>query len=315
MLASRNSPEDVIDGPIAWLNGAYISSTSAALPVTDLGLQGLAVTEMIRTYDRELFRLRDHLVRLERSLQLACIDQDIAGLDEICKLIARRNGSYVADQGDLGMVVFITAGGNPTYLGSNVPGPSVCVHTFELPLARWSTLIRDGLQLRVSDVRQIPEECVPAEIKSRSRLHWYLAARGVAKSNAGHAVLLNHDGLITETPTGNVFAVYGESVVTPDANVLFGVSRKVVSELCPVLGLRYEERPIRPEDLQSADEVFVASTPTGLLPVTDFNGQPVGNGLPGPVFFELCNAWSELVRIDIIEQITSAGSRHPGPDA
>ena len=305
-LISQNSADDVSAGPIAWMNGRYLHNAAAQLPVTDLGLQGLAVTEMVRTYDHTLFRLNDHLKRLETSLSACAIDCDLAGLMEICQTIAQRNSSFVADGSDIGMVMFVTAGPNPTYVDEE-PRPTVCVHTFELPLSKWSTTIQDGIELAISDVRQIPTSSMPTHAKSRSRMHWHLASQQVRRKRPGaQAVLLNQDGNLTETPTASLFAVFGESVVTPDSDVLPGISRKVVKELCPVLGLQYEERPLRPGDIESVDELFVSSTPFGLLPVTKFEEDNVANGRPGPVFFELCNAWSELVGIDIVEQIMSA---------
>ena len=309
MLLSHNSPDDVVDGPLAWINGRFVPSQAAAVPVSDLGLHGLAVTEMVRTYDHNLFRLKDHLKRLRSSLAAVKIEADTEGLDEICRIIGMRNSSFVKSSTDIGLVIVVTAGPNPTYIGENSHGPTVCVHTFDLPLARWSHTIQDGVSLLVSNVPQLPAACLPPEAKTRSRLHWHLASMEVrAKNPAAQAILLNQSGQLTETPAANFFAAFGDSVVTPATDVLPGISRQVVSELCRVLGLQYEERPIRPDDMETADEAFISSTPYGLLPVTQFAERKIGNGLPGPIFFELCNAWSELVGIDIIEQITSSRS-------
>ncbi|MFK7819704.1 MAG: aminotransferase class IV [Planctomycetaceae bacterium] len=305
-LNSKNSADDIAPGPIAWINGRYLAASAASLPLSDLGLQGLAVTEMVRTYDHNIFRLNDHIRRLRESLQACAIECDIVGLEEVSQTIARRNSSFVASDSDIGLIMFVTAGPNPTYVSDELK-PTVCVHTFELPLWKWTSKIQDGIELAISKVLQLPASSMPAHAKSRSRMHWHLANKDVHRRNPNaQAVLLDHDGLLTETATANLFAVFEDTVVTPAANVLPGISRKVVSELCSVLGLQYEERSLRPEEIESADELFVSSTPYGLLPVTKFEGTIVANGRPGPIFFELCNAWSELVGIDIIEQIVSA---------
>lgn len=308
-LISTNSVDDVLEGPVAWINGRFIPAGTAALPVSDLGLHGIAVTEMMRTYDHKLFRPTDHLSRLQSSAQAAMIEADTEGLHEICHAVAMRNASFASAASDLGLVAFVTAGGNPTYLGEAPAPPTVCIHTFELPLKRWKHAIQEGVCLLIPDVRQLPKECVPATVKSRSRLHWHLASREAALKNPkAQPILLDAAGDLTETPSGNFFATFGESVVTPHENVLPGVSRRVVRELSRILGLQYEERSLKPQDIAAADEAFISSTPYGLLPVTEFAGATVGNGRPGPVFFELCNAWSELVGIDIIEQITECAS-------
>ncbi len=299
----KNSVHDFPHEPAAWLNGAYCAAPQAALPVTDLGLHGIAVTEMLRTYDQDLFRLLPHLRRLDASARLIGLEIDAPGIEPLVRDLVRHNFSFT--NSELGVVIFVTAGGNPTYLGDGTE-PTVGIHTFELRLKRWAKTIQDGVHIVIPKVRALPEDSVPSTAKIRSRIHWYLAARE-ARDKDAQALLVNADGFVTETPSANFFAVFGESVVTPATNVLPGISREVVRDLCPALGLRYEERNIRPDDIQNADELFLASTPYGLMPVTKFENTEVGDGLPGPVFFELCNAWSELVGIDILEQITSSG--------
>lgn len=303
MNSQTNTPHDFPTEPVAWLKGHFCGAGTAGLPLTDLGLHGIAVTEMIRTYDQEPFRLPDHLRRLQNSADSVGIEIDAASFEDVTRQMLTHNFAFTSSE--LGVVLFATAGGNPTYLGRDLGEPTVGAHTFELPLKRWAKSIQDGVHLVVAPVRQIPAESVPATAKTRSRMHWHLASRAASKMG-GQAILLNAEGFLTETAGANFFAVYGESVVTPAVDVLPGVSRAVVRDLCPVLGLRYEERNIRPEDIATADEAFLSSTPYGLMPVSRFEHQDINGGLPGPVFFELCNAWSELVGLDIIEQITEA---------
>lgn len=300
--------EDCPDGPAAWLNGRFTPSDAAAVPVTDLGLQGIAVTEMVRTYDHELFRLQPHLARLEQSLRQIDIAADTSGLHDVCKQLARRNTSFLESQSDLGLVVFVTAGGNPTYLGA-ATDPTVCVHTFELPLWRWARLAQDGVSLVVSTVPQPAAELLPLTAKTRSRLHWHLAGLEAKRRDPNaQPILLSAAGCMTETPTSNVFAVFEDRIVTPARDILPGITRGLVRELSESLGLRFEEADLVPGDIATADEMFLSSTPFGLLPVTRFEQQPVGNGRPGPIFFELCNALSELAGIDVLDQLLAAAS-------
>lgn len=303
MNSQNNTPHDFPSEPVAWLNGRFCSAATASLPLTDLGLHGVAVTEMARTYDQDPFRLLDHLRRLQNSADAVGIQLDAAALEDVVRQMLAHNFAFTSSE--LGVILFATAGGNPTYLGREPGEPTVGAHTFELPLKRWARSIQDGVHLVVPEVRQMPDECVPTFAKTRSRMHWHLASRAASKLG-GQAILVTADGFLTETAAANFFAVYGESVVTPAADVLPGISRDVVRDLCPVLGLRYEERNIRPEDIATADEAFLSSTPYGLMPVTRFEHKDINGALPGPVFFELCNAWSELVGIDIIDQIISA---------
>jgi branched-subunit amino acid aminotransferase/4-amino-4-deoxychorismate lyase len=91
--------------------------------------------------------------------------------------------------------------------------------------------------------------------------------------------------------------------LTPERNVLRGVSREFVAGLATTLGLTLGYTRITPEELSRANEAFITSTPHCLLPVTRFNHEPIGNGTPGPVFQRLISAWSEKLGIDIVEQM------------
>ena len=73
-------------------------------------------------------------------------------------------------------------------------------------------------------------------------------------------------------------------------------------ELAGRFGIRYAERYLTGDDLASADEALLTNTPTCVLPVTRFNGRPIGSGRPGKLFDGLIAAWSALVGIDIVGQ-------------
>jgi len=99
-------------------------------------------------------------------------------------------------------------------------------------------------------------------------------------------------------------------LVTPANNVLHGVSREVVIDLCMDNLQPVVLRDIEPHELSSADEAFISSTPCCLLPVTQFNGRPIGVGSPGPMYRRLMDEWSQLVGVDIIEQMRTVAEEH-----
>ncbi len=117
-------------------------------------------------------------------------------------------------------------------------------------------------------------------------------------------LLLNADGTLAETPTANVMLYRdGEGILSPPPEVVLpGVSAAEVWELAEELGIPCSHRPLLPEDLATADEAFLTSTPFCLLPVTQFAGKPIGSGKPGPVFEQLLQAWSQRVNLDIRQQ-------------
>jgi len=298
--------------PIAIIDGHVCPASNARISVCDLGLvMGAAVTEMIRTFSHRPFRVDEHLQRLMRGLQSAGFPNGIVPQmlrDQVLEVI-RHNAAAINPQDDLGVVVFVTAGKNLTYLGAAgraaARKPTQCVHSFPLPFELWADKMAAGQHLVVPSVRQMPAESMDPRIKSRSRMHWYLAdqqARLVDDQAA--ALLLDRNGNVTETSTGNVFVVQDRTLRTPSPHMsLDGVSQQVVCELARQIGLDYRSCELQPIDVLNADEVFTSSTPYCVMPVTRFNGQPIGTGRPGPVFESIVRAWNNLVGLDIMRQM------------
>ena len=165
------------------------------------------------------------------------------------------------------------------------------------------------LSLVTVPTRSIPDDVLDPRIKHRSRLHWHVAEREARKIDAtASAVLTDHEGHLTETAAGNIWFVRGNRLFTPSRHILEGVSRGVVLELADEAGLTTNIGDYDAMELAAADEAFVTSTPACLLPVTKFNGQPIGNGQPGPLFQQLIERWNGLVSLNIAEQMRRGAS-------
>ncbi len=304
-------------GPLAYLNGRRIPAEEACLPVWDAGVvQGAAVSELVRTFQKRPYRLDDHLARLGRSLACTGIDPGVAApeLAAAARELVSHNAQFLDRREDLGLVIFVTPGAYPTYAGTSPrdrPGPTVCLHTFPLPLARWAAAMAEGAHVVTPSIRHVPPECVPPSVKSRSRLHYVLADREARREDPhASAVLLDLAGNVTESNAANFLLVRRETLFSPPrASVLLGISLGVVCDLAGRLGIPFVERPIGLSDVASADEAILTSTPYCMLPVTRFNGAPVGEGRPGPVFHRLLEAWSRDVGVDIRRQILAAAGR------
>lgn len=303
-----------VNEPLAYLHPRFLPQSEARLPLSDLGLQGMAVTETIRTFGHRPFRLDDHLWRLVQSLELACLSLPLSfgELQSMAGMLVNANASLMRDDAELGLTIFVTAGPNSTY-GDNTaaardPQPTLGIHTWRLPVERWARRCLSGQHLVTPAVRQVAAATLDPRIKSRSRLHWHVAdcqAREIDSQAA--AILLDAEGRLTETATANFFIVRGGAILTPrTGTTLAGVSQGVVRELAKQGDIEYVEADIRPEDVLEADEAFTSSTPYCLMPVVRFNGRPVGDGLVGPVFSRLVGAWSRLVDVDLMSIWRSA---------
>lgn len=297
--------------PVAWINGDFVPVSQARLHVFDLGIVGgVAVAEMLRTFRHTFFRVDEHLARLEQSLQLAGLFP-AATMDDLrhpLQTVVAHNAQLIDAADDVGVIVFVTAGLNPTYVGreaAQAAGCSIGIHTFPLPYAQWAAKYETGVALVVPLVRAVPAEVVDPRIKSRSRLHWHRADQAARQIEPGAtAILVNERGDLTETAAANLIAVIdGKLVSPPPGSVLEGISLGVTLELARSCEYVTERRSLTPAELSHASEAFLTSTPCCLLPVTRFEGQPIGDGRPGEVYRRLLSAWNDHVGIDIPAQM------------
>jgi len=295
--------------PIAWINGSLQPFAQTAVPVWDLGLvAGAAVTEMARTYNHQPFRLERHVQRLLTSLTDLGFPQPWTAdfLIDAALEITKHNAGLISSGQDLGIVLFSTAGSNATYLSGISDQTTTVVHTFVLPFAMWKSSQKDGVRLRIPEVRQIPADCFSVAHKVRNRLHWWLADQQAAKMEQGSkALLLDHDGFVTETSTSCFYIVREGRIITSNRSVLTSLSSEIVEELARFLRIPFERREIPESELLLAEEAFLSSTPAGLLPVSHINGQPLPIHQSDSVYSRLMNAWRLLTGVDLTQQIQS----------
>ncbi len=295
----------------AYLNGRWVPSSALCLPIEDLGfLLGTTVVERMRTFGGKIFRLDDHLQRLRRSLEILAWDADSLcnQVGTACEGLIHRNPSLVDADNDCSLVVFITPGQT-----RDARQPTVCVHAHSLPFGDWARNYETGVEAVLVDICQIPATCWPTELKCRSRIHYYLADQQADfKAPGAKAILLDQEGYIGEGSTANVVAYFSDQgLVTPlRTKVLPGVSQQVLFELSESLGIPHREADLSPEQLAIADEAFLTSTSSCLLPITRFNGKPLGAGTPGPIFKQLLAAWSEQVGVEICQQAKHFSTRN-----
>jgi branched-chain amino acid aminotransferase len=293
----------------AYFNGEWIPSTELRIAVDDVGfLLGATVTERLRTFHGEVFRLNDHMRRLHRSLEIVGLEADgiTNQIAEAVPEFVRRNGRQIADDDDWSIVVCIT----PGIAGTG--RPTVCVHGYPLQFDVWAEQYENGVAVAVSDIRQIPSSSLSPELKCRSRMHFYLADRqAAARQPSARAILLDEDGYVAEASTANVL-VYREDeglISPPPEHILFGVSVHVVQELAAQLGVPFITRPLTVEELRSGNEAMLASTSVCLLPIVQCDSQSIGHGRPGPVYRRLLAAWGDMVGLDLAAQARRFATR------
>src|SRR5438552_7930284 len=160
--------------PLAYLNGEFLPLKEACLPLHEAGFVfGATVTDLCRTFAHKLYRLADHLARFRRSCAAARVSQpvDDGELARIAEDLVARNAALLTPDQDLALVLFATPGPIGYYAGqAGGPAqgrPTLGLHTFPLPWARYAPLFERGARLVVSATRHVPPERLNPRIKQR----------------------------------------------------------------------------------------------------------------------------------------------------
>lgn len=296
-----------------YMNGALVPEHEARISIYDSALMfGDMVFEMTRSFNKEQFRLREHLERLYRSAQLVSIDigMTIEDMEAACLQVIEANDPLFATDDEHRLMINVSRGLLGIYAERvDVPsGTNVVIADFPL---RWTVsgmkqYYDHGINLHVPNQRAIPSHLLEAKAKNRSRLHYMMANIEVSriKGERNWALLVDPDGFVAEGTGSNIFIVSNGRLITPEPrNILVGISRNYVLELADQLGLEWVEKNIEPFDIVCADEAFLTATPFCIIPAASINGHQIGDGPMGPITRKLLDTWGENVGVDIVQQI------------
>ncbi len=276
---------------LGFIDGRIVPLNEARIPVRDLGLMYADMTyDVVHTWKGGFFRLEDHLDRFLNSCAGLRMDPRLTR-DEIRSILAelvRRSG--MPDT----LVYFACT------RGLAVPGTRDPTKSRNRFFATVTPLILRGQPdemqrgyhaTLVTSIRRIPAESVNPAWKNS---HWgdFVRATFAAK-DAGYDVpiLCAAEDAVAEAPGFNVVAVIGDSLLSPEDNVLPGISCRAMFEIARELGIPARYGRLSPEALREAKEVFLTATSCGLFPVTRLDGQPIGDGTPGPITARLLNTY------------------------
>lgn len=265
---------------ICYLNGELLPLEQAGVSVLDRGfLFGDAVYELVPVYDGAPFFLDRHYRRLARSLEAIRLDNPLSAdsLARLSRELVARNGG-----GNLALYLQISRGAAPerNHLFPTELKPTVFAMVAPMPPPKPAVLQQGIAVVLVEDIRW--RRC---DIKATSLLANVLLRQGAEDADAAEAIMVKGDR-VTEGSSSSVFAVRDSAVMTPpnSEDILPGVTRDLVLEIARGHGIEAVEREIAPDQLSAADEVWITSSAREVLPVTRINGNPVGPGLPGPIW-------------------------------
>jgi len=299
---------------MVYFNGEMVPENQAKISIYDSALMfGDMVFEMTRSFNKEQFKLREHIDRLFAGLKILHIDIEMTPeemMDACFKTIEANDHLFGIDD-EHRLMIDVSRGLLGIYqnIDGLHKGTNIIIADFPL---RWTVrsmghLFDKGINAVVTSQRAIPSHLMDPKIKNRSRLFYLMANIEVSKvaGDDNWALLLDTDGYVAEGTGDNFFIIKDGMVFTPEGrNVLRGVSRDyVLNDICPQLGLKSIEKNIEPYDVYTADEAFMTGTPFCMLPVTSLNGVSIGTGKVGPVFKALLKQWGTNTNVDIAAQI------------
>lgn len=293
---------------IAYYNGDYLPEDQVRIPFRDRGfLLGDGVFDMTRTFGGRIFRIREHIERLFRSLRALRIDPGVGHdeMVEISEAVLRRNLHFLDETTDYWVAQRISRGLNAVGdEGWEQNGATVIVECLPLPFKTRAPFYRDGIDLVLSPVRRTPPDALTPRAKTANYLNLINANMAVVKNGANdYTILLDHNGNLCEGLGANVFLVKDGRCLTPrEQFVLPGISRQCVMELARERGYEVQEADLDLHDAYNADEIFLTSTSLCIVPVRRFCGEPVGRGVPGPITAALTAAYVDLVEFDFVAQ-------------
>jgi branched-chain amino acid aminotransferase len=247
--------EERRDPGVVYVNGRFEPGDTASISVFDHGfLYGDGVFDTSFARHGWIFRLDEHLERLERSLRAVALElpMTLAELRAATIETAARNG----------------------HRDAYIKTPTVVIFARPyLSLAGAGVKAR-GLVTKLTSLRRVSHTAIDPRIKSLNYLNLVMSRVEAFASGCDEALIVDEEGDVCEAPGYNVFAIVGGTVVTPEKAILEGITRQTVLDLCAELGIPSRIGRIAPYDLFTADEAFLTSTAGGLIPIAKVDGRP-----------------------------------------
>jgi len=275
---------------VAYVNGEFVPVADAKISVLDWGfLHSDATYDVVHVWQHRFFKLDAHLDRFWRSAEKLhlTVPVDRNQLTRILAECVERSGLE-----DAYVEMILTRGISPTFSRDprDAQNQLICFaipFVWILPPGKQEA----GLSVAVSGRQRIPPESVDPTVKNYHWLDFVVGLYEAYDRGAGNVVLQDGQGNIAEGPGFNLFVVKNRRIATPERGVLEGVTRQSVIQLAEALGVPLDVRSVAVPELYAADEAFATSTAGGIMPITEVDGAPVGNGQRSPITRDLAQAY------------------------
>ena len=281
-----------------YMNNNLVDASEATVSVFDHGLlYGDGIFEGIRLYDSCVFKLDEHLERLEYSAKAIMLEmpwsrQQIA--DAVCET-CRAN-----DLKDGYIRLVVTRGVGSLGLSiKNCYQPQLIIIADKIQLYP-QEFYDNGLKIITVPTRRSNPAALPPAVKSLNYLNNILAKIEAQHLGYHEAIMLNDQGYIAECTGDNVFIVHKGELITPAASsgALKGITRDTALAIAEELGIPWREANMTRYDVWVAEEVFLTGTAAEIVPIVEIDARVIGDGKPGPITAQFLESFHRRVSVE-----------------
>ena len=294
-----------------WFDKKYILTEKAKVPITTHAIHyGTSIFEGIRAYwngkNLHVFRLDEHVKRFRRSGQFYNISLNYSdkvisdAIIGICKKNNIKKSCYIRPfyfVGDYGINLHVTEKA-PT---------NVAIFTFPFG----DLFNKNGITAGVASWRKFSDTSTPTQAKMGGNyLNSIIATQEAKRNGFDEAILLDHNGNVSEAPGENIFIVRDGQLLTPSlaSSALEGITRDAIIKIAKDLDIDFIERDIARSELIISDEIFLTGTAAEIIPIISMDSKKIGNGKPGDITKKMMQEYTDIVmnkNNDYVQWLTS----------
>ncbi len=281
-----------------WFDGKFVLRDKAVVPITTHAIHyGTSIFEGIRAYwngkNLYVFRLDEHVKRFRRSGQFYNISLNFSdkvisnAITGICKKNKIKKSCYIRPfyfVGDYGINLHVT---------ENAP-TSVAIFTFPFG----NLFNKNGISAGVVSWRKFSDLSTPSQAKMGGNyLNSIIATQEAKRDGVDEAILLDHNGNVSEAPGENIFIVRNGQLATPSlaSSALEGITRDAVIKIAKDLDIDVAERYISRSELIMSDEIFLTGTAAEITPIISMDSKKIGNGKSGDITKKMMQEYTDIV--------------------
>ena len=281
-----------------WFDGKFVTLDKANVPITTHAIHyGTSVFEGIRAYwngkNLFVFRLDEHIKRFRRSGQFYNISLNFSdkiisnAIIEICKKNKIKKSCYIRP------FYFVGNYGINLHVTEKAP-TNVAIFTFPFG----DLFNKNGITAGVVSWRKFSDISTPPQAKMGGNyLNSIIATQEAKRNGFDEAILLDHNGNVSEAPGENIFIVREGRLITPplSSSALNGITRDAIIKIAGDLDIDITETEIARSELTISDEIFLTGTAAEITPIILIDGKKVGDGKPGDITKKMMSAYTDIV--------------------